>query len=289
MPANQPFTALCQAVARRQPPGRADLHVHTTASDGSYTPAEIIDLAQRSGLRAVAITDHDTLAGVAAAQGAARPQGRVEVIPGVEITAEYRERELHLLGYFVRCADEALHAALERLRSSRAERFWEMAARLRTCGVALEEDALRQQAATGTVGRRNLATLLVRANRAGSVREAFARYLGDNGRVVVPKRRLPVAEALGLVRGAGGVASWAHPSYDCTQQNLAELRALGLGAIEAEYPAYRAGRVRELRAAAAAAGLAVTGGSDCHGPERALGACSVTEAELEQLRRLAGR
>src|SRR5262249_4471410 len=155
----------------------------------------------------------------------------VEVIAGVEITAEYLDRELHLLGFFVRRDDEALLAALERLRHSRAERFWEMAERLRTCGVPLEEEALRQQTATGTVGRRNLATLLVRANRAGSVREAFARYLGDNGRIVVPKRRLPVAEAIALVRGAGGVASWAHPSYDCTQQRLAELHSWGLGAI----------------------------------------------------------
>jgi 3',5'-nucleoside bisphosphate phosphatase len=103
----------------------------------------------------------------------------------------------------------------------------------------------------------------------------------------VPKLRLPVAEAIDRVRGAGGVAAWAHPSYDCTRESLAGLRDLGLHALEVEYPSYRSGQVRELRARAAEFGLLVTGGSDCHGPEplrRAVGACGVSGKELEALR-----
>jgi predicted metal-dependent phosphoesterase TrpH len=259
--------------------------MHTTHSDGAYTPAQIVELGRRSGLAAIAITDHDTLDGVAETQALAG--SHLEIIPGVEITAEYLGRELHLLGYFVRLNDNPLTAALTRLREHRDKRFWDMVERLREEGVSLDVDALHAQAGVGVLGRRNLAVLLMQAGRVGSVREAFARYLGDNGRVTLPKVRLPVREAIALVREAGGVAAWAHPSYDCNRESLAELSGWGLGAIEAEYPAYRAGRARELRELAAAFELAVTGGSDCHGPDqpsRALGACSISAGELNILR-----
>jgi predicted metal-dependent phosphoesterase TrpH len=255
-------------------------------SDGMYTPAQLVDLARRSGLAAIAVTDHDTVSGVAEAVTAAAGTS-VEVVAGVEISAEYRGAELHLLGYFVNTEDGPLQAMLERLRRDRAGRFWEMAARLRGCGVAFDDQELRAFAGTGTLGRRNLAQFLVQTRQAGSLREAFARYLGDRGRATVPKARLPVADAIARVRGAAGVAAWAHPSYDCTRETLAELRGAGLGAIEVEYPGIRAARKSELRALAAELGLAVTGGSDCHGPEqphRAVGACSISADELERLR-----
>src|SRR5205807_1780164 len=121
----------------------------------------------------------------------------------------------------------------------------DMVERLRSCGVILEEGELPAAAGDGTLGRRHLATLLVKARRAGSVREAFTRYLGDGGRVNVPKLRLPVAEAIALVRSAGGVASWAHPSYDGLQDHLPGLRERGLGALEVEYPSHRPSRVRQ--------------------------------------------
>jgi predicted metal-dependent phosphoesterase TrpH len=282
MPARQPFTALCQQAARGPYAGRADLHVHTTASDGSYTPAQVVELARRSGLSAVAVTDHDTLDGVSAARAAAAGSS-VEVVSGVEITAEYRGRELHLLGYFVATDDAALTQALARVCRHRVERFRAMLERLRRRGVSVEEEVPPPAAAAP--GRRHLAELLVRAGRVATVREAFRRYLGDASELVVPKQRLPVAEALALVAGAGGVAAWAHPAYDCTQEGLRELRGLGLRAVEVEYPAARRARTRELRAWAAGLGLAVTGGSDCHGPGRqAVGACTIGADELERLR-----
>jgi hypothetical protein len=291
MPASQPFTLLCRAAACARAHSRVDLHVHTTHSDGAYTPAQVVDLARRSGLAAVAVTDHDTLSGFGPAHAAAAGSG-VEVVPGVEISAEHRGRELHVLGYFVRAGDARLLAALERLREHRTGRFRDMVERLRGCGVPLREEELPRHPAPGVLGRRHLAELLVRLRRAGSVREAFVRYLGDGGRVAVPKLRLPAAEAIDLVRGAGGVAGWAHPSYDCTREHLAALTALGLGAVEVEYPGYRPARVRQLRSWATELGLAVTGGSDCHGPDhprRAVGSCGVTDTELESLRRKACR
>ncbi len=288
MPAGSPFTRLCEQLARPRFAGRSDLHAHTTASDGTYRPEQVIDLARRSGLAAVAITDHDTTAGLAAARQAAGAAGP-EVITGVEITSEFRGRELHLLGYFFREDDGPLQAALAALRSDRVGRFREMVARLRQLGVDLPDEVL-PGGEGGTLGRRNLAELLVRTGQAATVREAFQRYLADHRRAAVPKRRLPVAEAVARVRGAGGVAAWAHPTYDCTRPALAELAALGLGGVEADFPGASASRARDLRAWAAELGLAVTGGSDCHGPEppgNRLGTCGVTAAELAALRELA--
>lgn len=283
MPARQPFTLLCQQLARKPGVGRADLHLHTTCSDGSYTPAEVVELACRCGLSAIALTDHDTLAGVATARQLAA--GTPEVISGVEITTEFRGRELHLLGYFVDLHDDALQDALAGIRRDRVERFHAMIERLRGLGVSVD----RQQIDPGreSLGRRYLAELLVQQGQAGSVREAFQRWLGDRGRAAVPKRRLPVAEAIRLVRQAGGVAAWAHPSYDGAGPALGELAALGLGAVEVEYPDLRLSLRQQLRDGARRLGLAITGGSDCHGPgRRSVGACTISDEELERLRQL---
>ena len=254
MPAGQPFTALCRLASRGVLSGRADLHLHTTHSDGLYTPAQVVELARRSGLSAVALTDHDTLSGLPEARAAALGSS-VEVIAGAEITCEYRDKELHLLAYFVR-PEALLVAALDRLCRHRAGRFHQMVERLRACGVSLDGADVGAGEAGGSLGRRYLAELLVKSRRVGSVREAFARYLNDGGRVSVPKLRLPVGEAIALVREAGGVAGWAHPSYDCTRETLVELAGLGLGALEAEYPTTRPARVRELRGWAREIGLA---------------------------------
>jgi predicted metal-dependent phosphoesterase TrpH len=288
MPAGQPFTALCQFAARGRAAGRADLHVHTTCSDGTYTPAEVVDLARRAGLSAVALTDHDTLAAVPAARLATKGTA-LEVVAGVEITTEYRQREMHLLAFFV-CPEHAgLRAALEGIRRHRAERFREMIERLRRRGVSLQGQERHLPGRPEALGRRHLAEMLVRSRHVGTVREAFRRYLGDRSEVNVPKKRLPVAEALALVRDAGGVAAWAHPPYDCDRDNLAELRHLGMAAVEVEFPDVRRSRTLELRAWAAELGLAVTGGSDCHGPgRRCVGTCTVSAAELDRLRQMKG-
>jgi predicted metal-dependent phosphoesterase TrpH len=284
MPAGQPFTALCQLAARSHKAGRADLHIHTTHSDGTYTPAQVVELARRAGLAALAVTDHDTLGGVAAARRAATGSS-IEIVSGVEITAEFRQRELHLLGYFIALDHAGLTAALADIRRHRVERFHEMIERLRGRGVSLESEEQRVQGAPEALGRRHLAEILVRARRVANIREAFVRYLGDRGGVAVPKKRLPVAEALALVRAAGGVAAWAHPAYDCTREQLIELRALGLGAVEVEYPDVRRSRMLELRGWVEQLGLAVTGGSDCHGPgRRGVGSCTISAAEFVGLR-----
>jgi 3',5'-nucleoside bisphosphate phosphatase len=290
MPARQPFTELCQLAAQAALPrpgaDRADLHLHTTHSDGDYTPRQVVELALRAGLCALAVTDHDTLAGVEPTRFAAGGT-RLEVVTGVEISTEFQGRELHLLGYLVSLDDAPLAAALEHLRENRIGRYQEMVDRLRDQGVQLPEEETRGGAAGHALGRRHLAEALVRAGKTSTVREAFSRYLHDGARAVVPKALLPVAEAISLVREAGGVASWAHPPERCTLADLAALQEMGLGAVEAEYPGFRASRVKSLRTWAETLGLAITGGSDCHGPgsaDRTVGARSISRAELEELR-----
>jgi predicted metal-dependent phosphoesterase TrpH len=287
MPSRQPFTRLCQQLARPATTGRADLHLHTTHSDGDYTPAEVVDLARRSGLAAIAITDHDTMGGVDDARAAAA--GRVEVIAGVEVTAEHEGREVHLLAYFIDTDDPALGSALAGLRDHRRERFHGMVERLRGRGVSVDEEAAACAAAVPSPGRRKLAALLYATGRVGSVREAFDRWLADGRPADVPKARLLLADAISLARGAGGVTSLAHPPGTLSLSQLTALRDLGLQAIEADYPTHRPARTKELRQWAAALGLAVTGGSDCHGPDgTAVGRCGVTADELTVLRQLIG-
>ncbi|HEY8505385.1 MAG TPA: PHP domain-containing protein [Gemmataceae bacterium] len=289
MPSRQPFTRLCGQIAGVRSAPRADLHVHTARSDGTLPPAAVVALAREAGLAAVAVTDHDTLAGWAEAAAAAGDGP--EVIPGVEITSEFRGRELHLLGYFVRPDDPPLLAALGRLAASRVGRFAEMVRRCRALGLSVPEEGAARLCAEGgrSLGRRHLAELLVAGGEARTVAGAFARHLQEGGPVAVPKDRLPAAEALQLVREAGGVASWAHPPEDCTEEEVFALREMGLGALEAEYPWPQAGRRWRLRRLANSAGLAVSGGSDFHDPGagRLPGACGIRAAELERLRALA--
>ncbi len=280
MPAKQPFTLLCQQLARGAKIGRADLHLHTTASDGAYTPVEVVDLARRCGLSAIAITDHDTFAGVAVAQAVACTS--LEVITGVEITCDYHGRELHLIGYFVDPEYQPLVQALNRIRKGRVNRFTDMVERLRQQGVTVRVDGLVSQ----SLGRRHLAELLVQQGRAGSVREAFQRWLRDGASCCVPKLRLDVQRAIQLVREAGGVAVWAHPTYHSqTRQELRELASWGLGGVEVEYPDTVRAQRQRMTELACEFGLAISGGSDCHGPgKRAIGCATISDEQLARLR-----
>jgi predicted metal-dependent phosphoesterase TrpH len=295
MPPRQSYFDLCRQMAQaRSEQHRADLHLHTCHSDGAFTAEEIVRRATSRGLGAIAITDHDTFSGYSlACQAAKRLAPTLEIVPGVEITSEYRGCELHLLAYFFRSDDRDLNAALSDLRCDRIRRFGEMLERLKTVGISLDETAIEPYLADGSSpGRRTLAMLLAAAGKAANVDAAFARYLRDGGPIALPKRRLPVADALAIIRVAGGVSSWAHPPDDVTLEQVLELRELGLNALEVVYPSFSANRQKRLRELAAAAGLAVSGGSDCHGPtpvRRAVGAFAVTQTELERLRERATR
>ena len=288
MPTRQPFTQLCLALARFRHSARVDLHIHTTASDGRFSPEQVVDLARRAGMPAIAITDHDTAAGLIPARAHAHSSGdRVEVLSGVEISTEFRGKELHLLGYFFDAEDAGLNQAFDFLCQGRRERFFAIADRLRSLGHALDDERLRAAAATNAVGRRHLAQMLVDAHCVSSLREAFVRFLGETGSAFVVKKRIDVGEAISLLRKAGGVAAWAHPDDTADSESLRALYNLGMRAVEVDWPTAKPSRTRKLRDMARSLGLACTAGSDSHGPGRDLGACSIDLDDLERLERLA--
>ncbi|MFM7149657.1 MAG: hypothetical protein ACKO23_07420 [Gemmataceae bacterium] len=194
---------------------------------------------------------------------------------------------MHVLAYFICENNKPLIQALDHLRVRREVRFREMVDRLKKQGVTLDADF---DAGRRVLGRRNLAELLLAQGKVGSIREAFQRYLRDGGVAAVEKTRLPVEQALDLVRKAGGVASLAHPSYHSgMEQDVKELAGFGLGALEVEYPEFTRSQKQSLRELAARYRLAISGGSDCHGPgNREVGSSTISSAELENLRHWSG-
>ncbi len=264
----------------------ADLHVHTTHSDGSCSPGEVVRAAANVGIAALAITDHDTLSAIAVA----RPEAdrvSVELIPGIELTAERLGREVHILGHFVDEENPDLVSTCVRLREARRERIVAMVERLEALGLHVDLNTLGRTFPRATLGRKHLADWLVKSGQVAGPREAFALYLGDDGPAHVPKPRLPWVEAIALIRGAGGVAGLAHPPYDLRSSTLRELAVAGLGAIEVAGPGIDPRCGLRWRAWADEFGLAPIAGTDFHAadrPGRWVGAVTTPEADLARLR-----
>ena len=258
-----------------------DLHLHSTCSDGSLSPAAVAGAARRAGLGLIALADHDTVAGVAAARGAARGAGGVpDVVAAIEITCRFEGRELHLLGYGVEPGDPGIAALAARAAAARRERLAALVERLRALDVAITVDDVTTEPECASVGRLHLARALVRGGHAGSVADAFGRFIGDGASAWVPSRGPDVADAIAAVTAAGGCPVWAHPSPDDVGR-FAALAERGLAGVEALRPAHDPYLSVELEQAARAAGLVVTGGSDWHGSSRpALGSWFVTEKHV---------
>lgn len=247
-----------------------DLHTHTTASDGSLSPAELVKEAAQAGLKAVAITDHDTIDGLGEAVEAGEGLD-LEVVPGVEISLEVGLKGgAHLVGLWVRPGDQGLLQGLGRLQEARAQRNPRMLAKLNDLGLKLSMEEVLEQTGGGQVGRPHFARALVEKGLADSVGEVFSRWLGAGAKAYVPKERLTPAEGISLVRAAGGVPVLAHPGLlDLDRLGLEsllrKLKGLGLEALEAYYSEHDEATRRRLVSLAARLGLAVSGGSDFHG------------------------
>ncbi|MFO7173473.1 MAG: PHP domain-containing protein [Bacillota bacterium] len=246
--------------------GGADLHLHTTASDGTLSPAEMVALSREQGLAAVAITDHDTAAGLPEALAAGERLG-IQVIPGVELSCPVGDghAEVHLLGYLCRFDDGPLADLLTRLRRGRLDRAAASVERLRARGYAIDLD--RVLALGGeSVGRAHIAQALVEAGYAQSVKEAFDRFLVPGRPGYVPRPRLTLAEAIQAVREAGGVPILAHPGLVRDDQWVAAAIDAGVMGLEAYHTEHSAAQAEKYARWAEARGLLVTGGSDSHGP-----------------------
>jgi predicted metal-dependent phosphoesterase TrpH len=256
---------------------RADLHTHTTCSDGRLAPAALVREAAARDLAALAVTDHDTVAGVPEAQAAGRARG-VQVVAGVELSVTLDGEELHLLGYAFDPSHEGLRRHLARFKEARRERARAMAERLTELGKPLTfEDVARQaasaQVASGQVasghaalGRPHVAQALVAAGHAPSTRVAFDRLIGDDGPAFVEKPRFDAADALDLLHRAGGLGALAHPGEGTSDATFGALVDAGLDAVEVVHPAHDERLTRYWRTQAEANGLLPTGGSDYHGP-----------------------
>lgn len=264
-------------------PTFVDLHTHSTASDGTLTPEQVIESAKRCGLAALALTDHDTIDGVPAARAAGERLG-VRVIPGVELSAFQGDHEIHLLALHLTRLD-ALQTRLEELRGQRHTRAGKIVDKLNALGIPLTLDEVLQQSNGGAVGRPHIARALIARGVVHDFRDAFLRYLGGAGSAFVPKERLSVEDAIAIAHEAGALAIWAHPGDGGRRERLEPLVAAGLDGLEIRHPSHSGEDAKRLQALADFFDLVPSGGSDWHGSSegpRRLGIMSVPFEWLER-------
>jgi len=261
---------------------RGDLHIHTSASDGALSPAQVMRAAAEAGMDFIAITDHNSLAGLEAAAALEGLDG-VRLIPGVELSAQPEQEEVHLLGYGFDPLCDCIRRSCLRLSAAKRRQVLEIATRLRAEGMRVDMAALCRGAGEGAyVGRPTLARMLVESGCVASSGEAFARYLGSGAPTFVPMPAVDPADCIEAIHQAGGLAVLAHPSVELVDRWLARLAAMGLDGIELYRPGLRGNEQLYVEKAAEHFGLFVTGGSDLHGRRREppLGSFTVTEEQL---------
>jgi predicted metal-dependent phosphoesterase TrpH len=252
--------------------GLIDLHIHSTYSDGILSPSAIVDLAKKVGVQALALTDHDTVAGVAEARAHGKKTG-VEVIPGIEISSWLDNIPLHILGYRLRYKDNGLHQRLLRLQEGRQIRNEKILFKLKRLGIDLTMAELTAFSEHGQAGRPHIAQLLVNRGAAATLEQAFRRYLRRGAVAYVDRFKYYADDAIAMIREAGGVAVLAHPvtldpGLTAIPGLLRELHQLGLQGVEVYYPTHSSKTVRKLKEIAAKLDLLITGGSDFHGNNR---------------------
>jgi len=271
-----------------------DLHTHTTASDGTYTPAELVAEAVRRGVRVLAVTDHDSVEAVAPAREVARDHPLLEIVPGIEINTDDPGGEVHILGYFLDHEATWLRDLLREFREERAARVHRIAERLATLGHPIDAEEVFALVQEGSAGRPHVAQVMVRRGYVGTVREAFDRFLATGKPAYVPHRKVSSREACEIIRRAGGLAVTAHPGFH--EKPDAMIRALAatrlLDGVECYYAEHSPEQTAQFLGLCRELDLLPTGGSDFHGPRvRAgtLGQPPVPWEAWEALRRRAGR
>ena len=250
-----------------------DLHVHTTCSDGTFSPEEVVRLAATRGLTALAITDHDTVLGVPAAAQEGDKHG-IEVVPGLEISSQWNHGIMHILGYFIDIDHPELRKVLDFLKEGREARTPRIVSRLQQLGVNVSVEEIEQEAGEGVPGRPHVANVMVRRNLVTDRQQAFDLYLRKGAPAYVDKVKLPPLESLELINKVGGVAVLAHP-YSLEQADSSGLEKIlkhlvpnGLKGIEAYYPKHTPEQTRIYIELAKKLDLVVTGGTDFHGANK---------------------
>jgi len=278
---------------------KIDLHVHTNKSDGTFSPEEVIDYASTVNLCAIAITDHDTVSGIAPAIAHGRKYG-IEVVPGIEISAEWTEErdelEIHILGYYIDYQNPEFQKRLDELSIARMRRAERILEKLRSYNIALEIEDVQEFTTTtnefGTpwIGRLHIAQAMVKKGYVPSINSAFDQYIGNNKCCYVPKHQLNPEGAIQVIKGVNGIAVFAHPGL--LEMNFADslirrLEKCGLDGIEVYYPEHTQEVTRHLEEMARANNLLITGGTDCHGLARGrimMGTLEISYELLEKLK-----
>ena len=275
---------------------RIDLHLHTTYSDGSHSPDEIVQFARDAGVTALAITDHDTVEGLPEAIAAGEPAG-IEIIPGIELSSRYEGRDTHILGYFFDWQDTTLQTRLIEQRANRDQRNPLVVEKLNQLGLDLTYDEVKTKAGVGSIGRPHIASVLVDKGYVASTKEAFDRYLAEASPAYVERKSPDSSEVITWIREAGGVPVLAHPHWTkCKGPELIEmcsaLKEAGLMGIEVFYSTHTKRQTSEYLELARKLDLLMTGGSDFHGTAkpgiyvgRGKGDLKVTDKLLEPLRK----
>jgi 3',5'-nucleoside bisphosphate phosphatase len=246
----------------------ADLHLHTSFSDGTFTPEELVLQAQKNGLSCIALTDHDTVQGCARTAAACAPV-LIEFIPGTELTAEHDDTEVHILGYFLDTQNQTLLAEIAKFQAVRKQRIYEMVARINEIGVPLKAEAVFALANCESPGRPHVARTLVKEGLARNLDEAFERFLKKGRPAWVPKAKMSARESVDLIHQAGGLAVMAHPGLNRTDDIIPALVDAGLDGIECFHTKHSTNMAERYLGLADQFHLLVTGGSDCHGFSKA--------------------
>jgi len=242
----------------------ADLHLHTLFSDGTFTPEELAGRGHEAGLAAMALTDHDTVEGCERMAQACKALG-IEFIVGTELTAEFEDREVHLLGYFIDPHNEKLLAEIKKFQTVRQSRIREMTDRLNQMNIPLRAETVFALANCQSPGRPHVARALVQEGYCPSMEEAFERYLKKGRRAWVPKCKISAVDAIALIHQAGGLAVIAHPALNHYDEMIPLLARLGVDGLECFHTKHTPKKARRYLNVAARLNLLVTGGSDCHG------------------------
>ncbi|OHW62818.1 DNA polymerase III PolC-type [Andreesenia angusta] len=243
---------------------KADLHIHTTSSDGLLSPSEVVDWAVRKGINAVAVTDHDTVDGIEEALRAGEEAG-IEVIPGIELSCTYRGEEIHVLGYFIDWENGPLVEKLKELKEARDSRGHKMVEKLIEYGLDITVEAVMEKVGEGSFGRPHIARTMVDRGIVGSVEDAFNFYLVKGKPGYVERYKLTVEEGISLIKSANGVAVMAHPGIVSKKGYPKEILRYGFDGIEVVHSSHSEDTVDEYEKLALKMKLIATGGSDCHG------------------------
>lgn len=263
-----------------------DLHIHTHFSDGTFSPDEVVQCALRNNLSAIGITDHDSVNGIEPAMASAG-KSQLEIVPGVELTAEADDKEIHLLGYYLDWQNKEFQEKLAMLQEVRRERAKKIVEKLKKLGVNISFPDVEKLAGKGTIGRLHLAQVIIQAGYVGSAEKAFRKYIGNNSPAYVKKYRLTPKEAIEIIAGVGGVPVLAHPALLNKDELIPQMVEDGLKGLEASCISQKPKTSDHYQKLAQKYNLIPTGGSDCHGLAKGkvfLGKVKVPYQWLERLK-----